>query len=339
MIIAWLCAWTFDLLFSYNLGSLMTNTFELNARRTEGLNKWSAAIKKNLSFSKANVSVPEGKDADLFEGNIHIDEMNGGVLKTLINSSAQRVNLAHEDFFNHKKNKIFIINSCNGLLFRNNDNRKIVSIGDGIIIPSWNEFTEESFFNRNSVSIIVDISLISDATYSNLDKILWKKISELNYGTEMNKLMVNFLSCFDDRFCEKNIKAVLSLLALELDNEKKISKLSAPKNKLPIIIDYIKNKIKDPNLDLKSVAEYIGVSERMIQYILSESGVRFNELLAQERCALLAKKIEDNLYGNVNADIFDSGFNSISTACRQFHKIYRLTPKQYQIRCKAALSK
>ncbi|RXQ39639.1 hypothetical protein EI539_18690 [Salmonella enterica] len=81
----------------------MTNTFELNARRTEGLNKWSAAIKKKPEFFKSDVSVPEGKDADLFEGNIYIDEMNGGVLKTLINSSAQRVNLAHEDFFNHKK--------------------------------------------------------------------------------------------------------------------------------------------------------------------------------------------------------------------------------------------
>ncbi|EAA5421019.1 AraC family transcriptional regulator [Salmonella enterica subsp. enterica serovar Newport] len=309
----------------------MADSIELKATRCDGLEKWSTLLRNKLNFSIATVSVPEGKDKEQFEGIMSIDEMNHGVLKALVSSSAQRVSLAHQDIFSHKKSKIFIINSCNGLLFSNKTHRKIISVGDSIIIPSWDNFTEECFTNRNSVSIILDVSSITDSPNENIQNIIWKKVSELNYGTELNKLMSNYLSCHEDKFCEKNTTALLSLLALELEYNKKQHHAysQSKKDKLPLIVDYIKNNIKDPELCLSSVANYFGLTERRIQYILSDSGIRFGEFLSKERCDFLASKIRGNLNGDINTDIFEAGFGSFSTASRQFQKNYNLTPRQY----------
>ncbi|HGE5896310.1 TPA: AraC family transcriptional regulator [Escherichia coli] len=315
----------------------MNNSIGLNATRCEGMAKWSSLLREKLNFSTATMSVPEGKDEEQFEGKIFIDEMNAGVLKALVSSSAQKVSLAHKDFFNNAKNKIFIVSSCNGLLVSNKNNRKIISVGDGIIIPSWDKFTEESFMRRNSVSIILDLSLIMDSASEIINNIIWKKTSELNYGTEINKLMFNYLTCHDDNFCDKNTKALLGMLALELECYKKHSVVYHSSNldgKLPLIVDFIKNNIKDPDLCLSSVAEFMGLSKRRVQYILSDAGIRFNDLLSKERCRFLANKIKRNSIGDINADIFEAGFGSFSTASRQFQKNYSLTPKQYWIRHK-----
>lgn len=317
----------------------MNDSIELSATRCEGMEKWSTLLQDKLNFSTAAVSVPNGKDADQFEGKMFIDEMSNGVLKALVSSSAQKVNLAHEDIVDNKKSKLFIINSCSGLLVFNKDNRKIITAGDSIIIPSWNKFTEESFTNRNSASIILDISSITDSP-ENINNILWKKTSELNYGTELNKLMSNYLTCYDEKFCEKNTNALLSLLTLELEHNKKGNSTCSSKldDKLPLIIDFIKNNIKNPDLCLSSVADFMGLSERRIQYIISDSGMSFSEILSKERCDLLASKIRRNKSGNINADIFEAGFSSLSTASRQFQKKFKLTPKQYWEKCQTIKS-
>lgn len=311
----------------------MKQNVKLVAERHEGLNEWSDQLKKHLDFSEAVVSVPDGKDVDLFKGYISIDELNGGVLKAVVASTAQRVKLVHADIPNQRKNKIFIVTSCNGMLFHAKGKRKNISVGDSIIIPSWVPFTEESVSNRKSVSVLLDISSISDEdSRDELNKILWKKISDLYYGAELNKLMMNYLFCYNDKFCERNTQALLSLLALELEHSKKVDVLQQrhKNNKLELIMNYIKNNIKDPELSLSNVAQYMGLSRRMVQYVLSETESNFCDLVAKERCSLLASKIRENQYGNVNVDIFDVGFSSIATACRQFQKIYNVTPKKYQ---------
>lgn len=312
----------------------MKKSIKLIAERDKGLNEWSNQLKENLNFSKAVVSVPDGKDVDLFKGNISIDELNGGVLKAIVVSTAQRVKLAHADISNQKKNKIFIVTSCNGLLFLGKTNRINISVGDGIIIPSWAPFIEESNSNRKSVSLILDVSSVSDEdNLDELNKILWKKTSELHYGMEINKLMMNYLFCYKDNFCERNTQALLSLLYLELEHSKKASTFQQENksNQLELVINYIKNNIKNPELSLSTVAKYMGFSKRMVQYVLSETENHFCDLVAKERCSLLASKIRENHHSDVNIDIFDVGFSSIATACRQFQKIYNVTPKQYQM--------
>ncbi|EDA0293216.1 AraC family transcriptional regulator, partial [Salmonella enterica] len=73
---------------------------------------------------------------------------------------------------------------------------------------------------------------------------------------------------------------------------------------------------------------------RMIQYMLSEHGIKFSEFVANERCRLLAKKITNDPFMNVNVHIYESGFNSIATANRQFKVRFGYTPKRYQERQK-----
>lgn len=309
----------------------MVDSVELRAIRREGMEKWSRLLRDKLDFSTARLSVPEGKDDEQFSGSIFIDKMNNDILKAVVASTAQKVSLSHKDVTDHKKSKLFIINSCNGLLISNREHRKIISAGDSIIIPSWENFTEESFLNRNSVSVILDISTITDSPVEKVTDIIWAKVSELNYGVEINKLMCNYISCYDDRFCEKNTNALLSLLALELEYRKKSRHINnpVPNGKLALIIDFIKNKIRNPDLSLSVVAEYLNISERMVQYVLSEAGIRFNELVSKERCDILANKIKINSSGNINPDIFESGFRTFSTASRQFQKYYNVTPRQY----------
>ncbi|HBA8243398.1 TPA: AraC family transcriptional regulator, partial [Escherichia coli] len=220
----------------------MKQNIKLVAERYEGLNEWSGQLKKYLDFSEAAVSVPDGKDVDLFKGHISIDELNSGVLKAVVASTAQRVKLVHADIPNQRKNKIFIITSCNGMIFYAKGNRENISVGDSIIIPSWIPFTEECDSNRKSASVLLDISSISDEdSRDELDRILWRKASDLYYGTELNKLMMNYLSCYNNKFCERNTQALLSLLALELEHSKKADFFQPrnENNKLELIINYI----------------------------------------------------------------------------------------------------
>ncbi|EDR2882563.1 helix-turn-helix transcriptional regulator [Salmonella enterica subsp. enterica] len=100
--------------------------------------------------------------------------------------------------------------------------------------------------------------------------------------------------------------------------------------RLSIIISQIKDNIKNPDLCLSTIAQRLGITERMIQYILADENLRFHQLLSSERCKFLASKIKSDLYTDINVVIFESGFESITTANRQFKKLYDLTPRQYQ---------
>ena len=100
-----------------------------------------------------------------------------------------------------------------------------------------------------------------------------------------------------------------------------------------------KKNAQNNKLRLSLVADNFGVSERMVQYVLSESGCNFGEILSNERCQILMRKIKDNPFINVNVHIYDSGFNSICTANRSFKKKYNITPRQYLEQQKRSLSK
>ncbi|EDW8497553.1 helix-turn-helix transcriptional regulator [Salmonella enterica subsp. enterica serovar Enteritidis] len=310
---------------------------ELLTAHREGLDEWGRIIRKELGFADAKISTPKGMASDQFFGHMCIDELSNETLLIGVNSSSQQTNLVHNDFYTGVKNKIFIVNACNSLLVKNNENRCILSPGDSIVIPAWHGHIEESFSGRTSTSIIMNISCFTDSIVS-LNKILWKKISSLKYGFEINRIISNYYSNKSSRFCEKNNLALISLLSLEVElshfetdfmtKQKKISSGS----RTSIIINYIKDNIKNPNLNLSMVANYLGLTERMVQYILSEKGIRFHQLLTEERCGFLASKIKHDLLYDVNIKIFESGFESISTACRQFKKIYGITPRQYQVR-------
>ncbi|EOM7064109.1 AraC family transcriptional regulator [Escherichia coli] len=309
----------------------MNKNYELQAARNEGLFQWKSVIRKELSFTQADVTTPTGIDPEVFSGCMLIDELDNRAIKVNIKSSAQKTYLAHDDFIQGKKSKIFIINSCNNLLFRNKEKRIVIPPGDSIIIPGWNDYIEESFANRTSISLVMDINSIAENS-QDVDNLLWKRVSTLHYGVEINKVISNFYGNSSDRFIHKNFNVFNGLLALELETASN-SMFDADKyvdSKLSAILSFIKSNINDAELRLSSVANMLGVTERMVQYILSENGLKFHDILVQERCAFLASKIKSDIFSDVNILILESGFESIATACRSFKKIYNMTPKQYQ---------
>lgn len=309
----------------------MTKHCELHAARDDGLLKWQKLLENNLGFKQSDVSTPTGVDKDVFSGFISIDEMQNNTLEVLVKSSAQRTHLAHNDYFNKTKNKFFLINTCNNLLVKNKDHRILVPPGDGIIIPGWEDFIEESRFCRSSVSLILDVDLVSDSP-DGVSTLLWKQISSLSYGLEINKMLLNFYNRCSDRFMERTMNVLTGLLSLEIEKNHNhyIGHRYGKEDKLTTIVTFIKANIKNSDLRLSTVAEFMGISERMVQYILSENGLKFHDLLVSERCQFLADKIKNNPFVDVNVLVFESGFESISSACRVFKKKFNKTPKQFQ---------
>ncbi|EFC4279355.1 AraC family transcriptional regulator (plasmid) [Escherichia coli] len=305
---------------------------ELSAAHSKGLEEWGKVIKKDLGFAHAIVSTPEGVETDLFSGQMQVDELNNGTLCAKVNSSSQRTTLIHKNVLNKSKTKFLIINSCNSILIKNQQNRKVITPGDSIIVPAWDKYMEESFSGRTSLSLIIDVSSVTDSVEL-LSKLFWKNVSSLTYGFEINKLISNFYTYKTNCFCEKNNSALMSILSLEVEKDtgeqNTLTNLQYD-NRFSLILNFIKNNIKNPSLNLSMVANYLGLSERMVQYILNSNGVKFHKLLSCERCLFLESKIRHNKFIDVNVTILDSGFESIATACRQFKYFYNITPRQFQ---------
>lgn len=297
--------------------------------------EWSRAIKNKLNFFNVKITPSLQKKEGLFDGRMHIDELDGDIFKTLVRSSAVTVSLTHKDVINSNLNKLFFIYSCSNVLVRNKAHREIISPGDALIVPSYDELIIDSPSKRNTISLIMNVKNITSEPEETLKNLAWKKTSELMYGDNINKLLLNYHSNYSDRFCEKNTKALISLLSLELESHDKayFGKINND-DKLTPLIYFIKSNIKNSELCLSFVANSLNISERMIQYILSEKDIKFSEFIANERCRLLAKKIMDDPYMNVDVHIYESGFNSIATANRQFKKRLNETPRKYQERQK-----
>lgn len=290
-------------------------------------------MRQQLDFIQGDITTPTGIDPEVFSGNMAIDELCDGTRIINITSSPQKTYLSHEDYLNGKRNKFFIIHSCGNLLFRNKEKRIIVPSGDSILIPAWNEYIEESFSNRTSISVIMNVNSVFE-THQDMATLQWKRVSNFKYGIEINKVITNFYANCSDKFYQKNYNVLNGLLALEAEAlfQTKFKPENHGSTKLSSILNFIKNNLKNPTLRLSSVAEMLGVTERMVQYIFHQNGLRFHDVLIQERCALLASKIRENANLNINVNILiiESGFENISTACRAFKKIYNTTPKQYQ---------
>ncbi|EOD2224589.1 helix-turn-helix domain-containing protein [Escherichia coli] len=302
------------------------------------LNEWSRVIKNKLNFSSVEIATPLQKNEVLFDGHMYIDELNQDILKTQVQSSAVTVSLAHQDAMRSTLSKFFLIYSCGNILVRNKEHREIISPGDALIVPSHDKLTIDSPSKRNTISLIMDVKNIAEESEVALKSLGWKKTSELIYGDDINKLLLNYHSNYSDRFCEKNTNALISLLSLELESHDKacLGKINS-NDKLTSLIYFIKSNIKNSELCLSSVAHSFNLSERMIQYTLSEYNIKFSEFVANERCRILAKKIMNDPYMNVEIHIYESGFNSIATANRQFKSRLGETPKKYQERQKNKL--
>ncbi|EIH4130538.1 AraC family transcriptional regulator, partial [Escherichia coli] len=71
----------------------MNKNYELQAARNEGLFQWKSVIRKELSFTQADVTTPTGIDPEVFSGCMLIDELDNRAIKVNIKSSAQKTYL------------------------------------------------------------------------------------------------------------------------------------------------------------------------------------------------------------------------------------------------------
>ncbi|EEE9969145.1 helix-turn-helix domain-containing protein [Salmonella enterica subsp. enterica serovar Nigeria] len=307
------------------------NRFFGNNCNASYFKKWADTIKEKLNFSSVKIGIPAGQDEELFDGSMYIEEPIGDVFKTIITSSAITESLTHKDSFSSGWNKLFIVYSCGDLIIQNQNHREFINPGDALLLPSCEKFDITSFSKRQTVSIIMDVNNILGDTNYTLEDISWIKTSKLTYGDEINRLLLNYHTNHGDRFALKNTKALMSLLSLEFESCGKLCFENFYLNKnISMIFDFIKKNIKNSDLCLSTVADYFKISERMVQYTLSAYGVTFCDFVASERCQLLAKKIISNPYVMVDVYIYESGFNSIATANRQFKKRFNETPRKFQ---------
>lgn len=295
-----------------------------------GLKQWGNTIERHLGFASVNTFIPAGFDPDLFVGNMIIDEFNNGGFKVHVNSSAQKTRLQHTDQINKVKTKFIVLNSCGSLLLKNNGHRGIISGGDSILIPAWDSYTEESFSNRNSLSLLFDIEDIC-ASATDISSLFWRNVSSFEYGVEINKIISNFYHNNNDAFCEKNVDALLSLLRLETESLRLPKRVSVSRNcRSSFVLTFIRENLKKPNLRLADLANYMGVTERAIQYSLSKENTTFQQLLSTERSRFLASQIKNKPDMRLDVIIWESGYLSLSSAVRQFKKTFNMTPRQYQ---------
>ncbi|HBA6952298.1 TPA: helix-turn-helix transcriptional regulator, partial [Escherichia coli] len=183
---------------------------------------------------------------------------------------------------------------------------------------------------RNSISFIFDMAEICSSDID-VSPLFWRSVSSFKYGVEINRIISSFYNYYSGEFCEKNVDALLSLLRLEIES------LRMPKNtpvtchdRSSFVFDFIRANLKNPNLRLSDLAEFLGVTERMVQYTLSQEKTSFHKLLSAERCRFLASKIKRNPKECLDVAFFESGFSSASSAIRQFKNMFHITPKQYQ---------
>ncbi|EFM6204572.1 AraC family transcriptional regulator, partial [Escherichia coli] len=62
----------------------MNKNYELQAARNEGLFQWKSVIRKELSFTQADVTTPTGIDPEVFSGCMLIDELDNRAIKVNI---------------------------------------------------------------------------------------------------------------------------------------------------------------------------------------------------------------------------------------------------------------
>ena len=80
---------------------------------------------------------------------------------------------------------------------------------------------------------------------------------------------------------------------------------------------------------LESVAERLGMNERVLRSRLTEAGTSFNQVLADYRC-VLAKRLLARTDESIADVVYLTGFSEPSTFYRAFKRWTGLTPIEYR---------
>ncbi|ECU4797719.1 helix-turn-helix domain-containing protein, partial [Salmonella enterica] len=200
--------------------------------------------------------------------------------------------------------------------------------GDSVIIPSWDCFTESSYVRMAATSILINMSEISN-DINVINKLCWKRVGEFNYGDSINRIITGGISGRDKNkaTCKKALNVIKGLLQLELDDIESAS--VSPLFDINGIMLFIKSNYRNQDFCASTIANFLSISNRMLQYKFSRYDLKPSQLISLERSRAIARYIREYPYAPIDAVAFDCGFNSIVTARKQFKNFFGLTISEY----------
>jgi AraC-like DNA-binding protein len=94
---------------------------------------------------------------------------------------------------------------------------------------------------------------------------------------------------------------------------------------------YIDERLCDPELDVTSVAQALGVSPRYVQMLFAEEATTPSTYILERRLERAAERLgREGLRQTITEIAFSVGFNDLSYFCRAFRKRFGAAPRDYR---------
>jgi AraC-like DNA-binding protein len=128
---------------------------------------------------------------------------------------------------------------------------------------------------------------------------------------------------------------MLDLIAVSLTNtiEGASPRISSTKSMVILeILAAVRAKLADPDLDVQTVADAVGLSVRYANNILASQDTSIGRLILTERLERCRRSFEDQAqcYRTVSEVAFGWGFSDLTHFGRSFKKAYGMSPSEYQ---------
>jgi AraC-like DNA-binding protein len=129
---------------------------------------------------------------------------------------------------------------------------------------------------------------------------------------------------------------VLDLAALSLAKAIKGATQRVSSSKATAILQIraaVKTRLADPDLDVQSVADAVGLSVRYANSLLAAQDTSIGRLILTERLERCRQALEDPIQSgrSVSEIAFGWGFSDLTHFGRCFKKAYGLSPREYQL--------
>lgn len=308
----------------------MSKRIDLHAEGVNGMHQWTEAATNYLGFDIANINVPLNPDIDTFIGNIHIEEASNKITLVRVMSSPQQIALTHSDCFNEKEH-VILLHACSTLQITTPKRKIIIPRGDGVIIPSWEPYVETSLMHRNTISLIINASIISEDRGDIIGG-LWGRISSFHYGDMLNSLVLKLYEQAPlSTYTEKLLRTIGDTLALQVEHYvQKESPRELDISSISQMLEVIRSNMKNPEFCIGDLAAQYQITPRAIQHVLSKHNLTFTKLLQQQRCNLLCQKIKLNKRDKLQTLAMECGFKNIDMANRHFSKNYGICIREFK---------
>jgi AraC-like DNA-binding protein len=135
-------------------------------------------------------------------------------------------------------------------------------------------------------------------------------------------------------FAEQSLINLLAAAYFEASRGTEPLKVSSA-NRWPAVVEYIECHLADPELDLKTTATAIGVSNRILQRLFQGHSTRHGRYLLERRLDRARAALGDPSMRRLSVSqiAYQSGFGDLSHFSRRFKERYGCSPAPYRSHC------